>query len=411
MRTLASCTLFASSAHSRDEESRERSWRTWAKRLRMRIVYIITRADEIGGVQVHVRDLALALHRSGHEVTVLSGAPGPLFDQLRAGGVLSESVPELVRPIAPWHDAVAVQQLAAILRRLQPDLVSTHSSKAGWLGRIASRLSGVPVVFTAHGWPFTGNAPRFQRWLYPRLERLAAPLADHIITVSDHDRAIALEKRIASEHQITRIHNGVIDDPGTHQVRPESGPARVVMTGRLSPQKNHAGLLRALAGLRHLEWVLELIGDGPARTDLIEMARTSGIEDRVHLLGARNDVADILGRADIYTLVSHWEGFPRSILEAMRAGLPVLATAVGGVAEAVQHGKTGFLVPHANDKELATRLEQLITDRALRQRLGVAGRQSYEEHFRFELMLQRTMAIYANVVGRADVKVAQNLTI
>jgi glycosyltransferase involved in cell wall biosynthesis len=377
----------------------------------MRIVYIITRGDEIGGVQVHVRDLAIALHGAGHDVTVLAGTPGPLFDQLNAVGVRSESVQALVRPIVPWRDAVAVQQLMAILRRLQPDLVSTHSSKAGWLGRIASKLCGVPVVFTAHGWPFTGNAPRVQRWLYPRLERLVAPLADHIITVSDHDRTLAIKKGIAPEHKITRIHNGVVDHAGALEAPRQSGPARVVMTGRLSPQKSHAGLVRALGSLRHLEWVLELIGDGPGGADIIELARTFGVEDRVHLLGARNDVAQILGRADIYALVSNWEGFPRSILEAMRAGLPVLATDVGGVAEAVEHGKTGFLLPLGNDKELAIRLELLIREPALRKHLGAAGRQSYEEHFRFELMLQRTVAIYAEIMGRADAKVAQDLMI
>lgn len=375
----------------------------------MKIVYVLTRADEIGGVQVHVRDLAMALRRSGHDVTVLAGSPGALSDQLGAGGVRYENVPALVRPIAPWRDAVAVRQLYAILRRLRPDLVSTHSSKAGWLGRIAAKLSGVPVVFTAHGWPFTGGAPRLQRWLYPRLERLAAPLAGHIITVSDHDRALALERRIAPEERITRIHNGVVDCADVRPSTRQSDTVRIVMTGRLSPQKNHMGLLRALGGLQHRDWVLDLIGDGPGRSDIATLAGTLGIADRVNLLGARNDVTTILARADIYALISHWEGFPRSILEAMRAGLPVVATEVGGVAEAVQHGKTGYLVRPADDHELASRLELLLRDGQLRQALGAAGRRSYEKDFRFELMMDRTMSVYQDVMlGGAEARISRS---
>jgi glycosyltransferase involved in cell wall biosynthesis len=377
----------------------------------MRIAYVITRADEIGGAQVHVRDLATALHQAGHQVTVLAGSAGALSEQLGARGVAFQSVPALVRSISPRQDAIAVRQLSAILRQLCPDLVSTHSSKAGWLGRLAAHLSGIPVLFTAHGWAFTEGVPSGQRRLYALAERLAAPLANHIVTVSDYDRKLALDRRLAPPERITCVHNGVVDLANSAPMWRRQGPVRIAMIGRLTPQKNHAGLLRALGGLRHLEWVLELIGDGPGRAGIIELARTSGIGDRVHLLGARDDIPDILGRADVYALVSNWEGFPRSILEAMRASLPVLATDVGGVAEAVQHGKTGFLVPHADDQELAMRLELLIRDRALRQSLGAAGRRSYEEHFRFESMLERTIAVYAQVVGRGVVRLTQDLMI
>ena len=128
------------------------------------------------------------------------------------------------------------------------------------------------------------------------------------------------------------------------------------------------------------------------------MAGALGVADRVHFLGARDDVTAILDRADIYALVSQWEGLPRSILEAMRSGLPVVASDVGGVAEAVLPGKTGFLARPGDTKALATRLEQLIKDGRLRQALGSAGRRSYEENFRFELMRDRTMSVYENVI-------------
>jgi glycosyltransferase involved in cell wall biosynthesis len=369
--------------------------------LLMRIVYIITRADDIGGAQVHVRDVATALHSAGHEVTVLAGSPGTLSDQLAEKGVPFEAVPALARAIAPWRDAQAVRQIRSILRRLRPDLVSVHTSKAGWLGRLAARLSGIPVVLTAHGWAFTEGVPASQRRFYALVERMAGPLADHIITVCDFDRALALEKRIAPPHKITRIHNGVIDHAGPQTAPRHSSPARVIMTGRFSAQKDHAGLLRALAELCDLDWTLALAGDGPSQGDATRLAASLGIADRVDFLGMRKDVRDLLNRSDIYALISNWEGLPYGILEAMSAGLPVIASAVGGVPEAVIDGETGVLVPRDDVVALRCALASLISDPGRRHRLGTAGRRRYEMAFRFDHMLNATLAVYERVATPA----------
>ena len=232
----------------------------------MNIVYVITRADEMGGAQVHVRDLAGALHARGQRVTVLAGAPGCLCEQLVERGVRFQSVPALVRPIAPWKDARAVLQLTSILRKLRPDLVSVHSSKAGWLGRVAAKRAGIPVILTAHGWNFAEGLPPAMRRLSAVLERLFARLTDHIITVSEHDRRLALACRIAPPERITRIYNGV-HDIAANVPAPRSGgdgPVRIVMIGRFSRQKDQAGLLRALARISDVDWRLWLIGGGTA---------------------------------------------------------------------------------------------------------------------------------------------------
>ena len=365
----------------------------------MRIVYILTRADEIGGAQVHVRDLATALHSSGHEVSVLAGSAGSLSDPLVERGVPFEVVPALVRPIVPWKDALAVWQLRSILRRLRPDLVSVHTSKAGWLGRVAAKSSGIPVVFTAHGWAFTEGVPAVQRRLYALVERSAGPLADRIITVCDSDRALALEQRIAPPHKIVRIHNGVHGCVG--RPRPSSAAGtHIVMVGRFSAQKDHLTLIRALGQLRDLKWRLELVGDGHRKAEAIALADALGIADRVRFLGARDDVCAVLHEANIYVLISHWEGFPRSILEAMSVGLPVIASDVGGVCEAVREGETGFLVPRSDDHHLTERLRLLISSAEARQHLGAAGRRRYEEEFRFERMFEQTVAVYQQVLAR-----------
>lgn len=366
----------------------------------MRIAYIVTRADEIGGAQVHVRDLATAMHHAGHEVSVIAGSAGPLSVQLAEQGVPFHPVPALSRELHPWRDLQAFLDLKRALARLRPDLVSTHSSKAGWLGRLAAKVLGIPVLFTAHGWAFTVGVSERARRIYALAERLAAPLADRIITVSEYDLTLALEKRIAPPTKITRIHNGVHD---CLVESPPSAPvvgARIVMIGRFSVQKDHPCLLHALARLRQLDWSLDLVGDGPLQAQATALTQSLGIADRVRFLGARNGVCEVLREADVYALISNWEGLPRSILEAMSVGLPVVASDVGGVSEAVREAETGFLVPR-NDQELLTeRLEALITRADLRGALGARGRRRYREEFRFELMFQRTVALYQQMLAQ-----------
>jgi glycosyltransferase involved in cell wall biosynthesis len=293
---------------------------------------------------------------------------------------------------------MALMRLTALLRRLRPDLVSTHSSKAGWLGRMAARLTGFPVVFTAHGWAFADGVPAGPRLFYTLAERLAAPLADHIIAVSEYDRRLALERRIAGEDRITRIYNGIAD-PDVERASPRFGPPRIIMTGRFAEQKDHAGLVRALARLRCLDWTLHLAGDGATQSDVASLAASLGLQDRVNFLGQRNDIPSLLRKADVYALISHWEGFPYGILEAMCAGLPVVASDVGGVAEAVSHGDTGFVVPHADEQAIADALGRLLTSPELRARMGAAGRARYLSEFSIDMMIEHTFAVYQRVAA------------
>ncbi len=370
---------------------------------KVRIVYVITRADEIGGAQVHVRELASAMHAAGHEVTVLAGMAGVLFDQLARRRVPVRLVPDLVRPIAAHRDLAALRQLTALFKELRPNLVTTHSSKAGWLGRLAARQLRIPVIFTAHGWAFTEGVPRTRRTVYALAERLMSRLADHIITVSEYDRRLALDYRIALPNKITCIHNGVPDllAVSASTPQPARGPVRIVMLGRFAAQKDHASLLHALAGLRAEPWRLDLAGDGPDQASVEALAADLGLACRVRLLGHRDEIADLLRQSEILALISRWEGLPYSVLEAMSAGLPVIASAVGGVPEALIDGETGILVPRDDVAALRGALASLISDPERRRRLGTAARRRYERAFRFERMLSETLAIYERVAATA----------
>jgi len=370
---------------------------------KVRIAYVITRADEIGGAQVHVRDLASAMHAAGHEVTVLAGMAGALFGQLANREVPFQLVPDLVRPINFHRDVAAVRQLKALFKELQPDLVTTHSSKAGWLGRLAARQLRIPVIFTAHGWAFTEGVPRPRRSVYALAERLMSPLANRIITVSDYDRALALNHRIAPSDRIICIRNGVRDllKPGATVRPPTPGPVRIVMLGRFVAQKDHASLLRALAGLPAEQWLLDLAGDGPDQARIEALAAELGLAFRVRFLGHCDDIVGLLRQSDILALISRWEGLPYSVLEAMSLGLPVIASDVGGVPEAVIHGESGILVPRDDAAALRAALAGLISDPKRRHRLGAAGRRRYETAFRFERMFSDTLAVYERVAAPA----------
>lgn len=367
----------------------------------LHIVYLITRADELGGAQVHVLDLARCFLKRGVRVTVLAGGNGPVAAALREAGIPYMQVPHLVRPIRPWDDVRCFLELRRFFRMLEPDLVSVHSSKAGWLGRLAAYSLGIPVIFTVHGWAFTEGIPHGKRLFYAWAERIAASFCNRIITVSEYDRLLALRKHIAPAARLVTIHNGVSDIPEALLARPGEAvePVRLVMVARFSPQKAHALLLEALAGLQELPWELELIGDGPLLPRCKRLAEQLGLAGRVRFLGERRDVAERLARAHLFVLASNYEGFPLSILEAMRAQLPVIASNVGGVCEAVIDGKTGRLVDRGNVRQLREALYELITRPMLREQWGRAGRQRFIAHFTVDQMIAKTWQVYEEVIG------------
>jgi glycosyltransferase involved in cell wall biosynthesis len=276
--------------------------------------------------------------------------------------------------------------------------LATHSSKAGILGRLAGRSLKIPAVFTAHGWAFTPGVPPLKAAFYRRIERVVGPLARKIICVSEFDRRLALDARIIAADRVVTVHNGMPDIAPTLRADPGRSPARMVMVARYGPQKDHPTLLRALAGLQELEWELDLIGDGPLMGETESMAASLGLSGRVHFLGQRMDVAEIVARSQVSLLVTNWEGFPLSILEAMRAGLPVIASAVGGIEESVRDGETGYLVPRGDVEVLRDRIRRLLTDPSLRLRQGATGRTYFERHFTLDHFVAQTLDVYRHVL-------------
>lgn len=363
----------------------------------LKIVFIVTRSDTIGGSHIHVRDMACRLQRDGHDVTVLIGGSGPVLEHFTSHRIDVRAIPTLCRDISIFKDIRACRLIRKNLKELNPDLVSTHSSKAGFLGRLAARMLNIPVIFTAHGWAFTSGKTKNSRRIFTFLEKSVLPITDFIITVSEFDRQLGSKLLGVSPDKIATIHNGMPDIPRNLRAHPgKEGNVNVVNVARFDKQKNHAELLHAVQGLLSIH--IHFIGDGPLEEKTKKLAESQNGSDNVTFWGSRDDVAKHLAGGQIFTLISNWEGFPRSTIEAMRAGLPVVVSDVGGAGEAIREGVTGFKIKQGDRKTLRKRIEELAGDPLLRQKMGSAAREQYEERFTFDRMYQTTVEIYRQVL-------------
>lgn len=356
------------------------------------VVLIITRSA-IGGAQIHVKDIAVALQALGNRVTILVGETGDFTTMLDQLGIEYRIVENLVREINLVKDYKALSNIRGLLREIKPDLVAMHSSKAGLLGRLAVKLEKIPATFTAHGWSFTDGVSPKKQFVYRTIEKMAALLPARLIAVSKYDRQIALDQKVCAEDKITAIQNGMPDIDEKLFADASQQPAKMIMVARFEQQKDHLSLVRALAELKHLDWELNLIGgDGGLQAVVEKEIDDHGLNDKINVLGYRKDIPELMAASQIFILSSNWEGFPLTILEAMRAKLPVIASAVGGVSESVIDGETGYLID--SQEKLKNSLESLVNDPALRAKMGEQARLNYLNHFTVEIQLDNTFKLY-----------------
>jgi glycosyltransferase involved in cell wall biosynthesis len=366
----------------------------------MKIAYVITRADAVGGATIHVRDLARAMRELGHAPVILVGGRGAATGQFEAAGVPVRSLCHLRRSLNPVEDVRALAELIGVLRDLAPDMVSTHTAKAGWIGRAAAARLGLPAIYTPHGLPVGGRFPPASSLLFTLAERVASPWSAAIVCVSESERRLALAKHIAPPDRLVVVYNGVRDIPPEYRANPDGEPVRVCAVARLEPPKDFPTLITALSLLEDQRWTLDLVGDGPLESEIRRLSKARGIAERVRFLGYQADPAHVYARSQIFVLASRSEALPRSILEAMRAGLPVVATDVGGVSELVAHRETGLLAPPQDPAALAAAISELQATPGLRREYGDRARSLYERRFRLENTVEKMLALYAMVAGR-----------
>lgn len=380
----------------------------------MRIVHAIARLN-VGGAALSVLELAAGQQRLGHDVLVVAGTipPGEASMEYLAEklGVPYHHISELQREISPRHDAAATRAIHRLLRTRRPQVLHTHTAKAGTIGRVAALPGGRArpgaVVHTYHGHVLSGYfEPRRER-AYRLVERALAHATDALVAVSDEVRDDLVRFGVAPPEKFVVIPYGFdldarIDSSTENRMakRVEAGldDAFVIgWAGRLTEIKRPGDLIRVLALLPGA--VLVLAGDGELRAEVEELARALGVADRVRFLGYIDDLGSWYAAFDAFLLTSANEGSPVVAIEALAAGVPVVATAAGGTGTVVDDGETGLLAPIGDVPALAAHLERLRDDDDLRTKLGSEGALRMRERFSTTRMIDDVERLYRRILG------------
>jgi glycosyltransferase involved in cell wall biosynthesis len=317
----------------------------------------------------------------------------------------------LRRDLHPLYDCLALQQLLSLLRSSKPDIVHTHSSKAGFLGRLAARRTGVPtIIHMPHGLYFLGQRNVVKRNFYLLLERLAAQWCDIIIATSASERDQLVRWKIMPASKIVVIENGIepmpLPTPQTKQALRThyqiSNDSCVIATlGRVTAQKNPVMFIQAAAQVakQYPQTSFVWIGGGELLEQMQVLARSLGIADRCRFLGHQDNGRELLGMADIFWLPSAYEGFSFALLEAMALGLPIIATDVVGNRDALIQGQSGLLIPPNDVEALVAATAKLLAQPTFAESLGRGARTRLLTHFTLQQTLQRTSQLYLDLVA------------
>ena len=386
---------------------------------RVRVLQVITRLI-VGGAQETVMLVADMLNPARFDASVISGpqtgSEGSLIEEMRARGVPLTIESALVREIAPAKDLLALVRLARFIRHGRYDVVHTNSSKAGILGRWAAWLAGLAgtpapvIVHTVHGWAHHEQQHPAVRRFYILLEQITQRITDKLIVVSPRNIEKGLADGIATRDKYVTIRSGIELHSFRQPTRPREAvraelsippDASVVGTvTRLSPQKAPLDFVAAAAQVaaQRPDVHFVVVGDGPLRAEVEAQIAAAGFTDRFHLTGLRRDVPDLLHSFDVFALTSLWEGLPRVLPQAMVAGLPIVATAADGNAEAVEDGVNGLLTPPGDPQALAEGVLRLLDDPALATQMSAAGRERADE-FGARKMVDDIAALYETLLA------------
>ena len=391
-----------------------------AERRPLRIVHVIARLN-VGGAALHVLQLAAEQRRRGDHVLIVAGtlAPGEesmeyLADEL---DVRLQRLPALQRELSPRRDASAVRELVRTIRAERPDVLHTHTAKAGGAGRIAAALARrarpAVVVHTYHGHVLRGYFGRGKETFYRHLEQVLARVTSRLIAVSREVRDELVELGVAPASKFEVIPYGfdlsdrIVAGAGERArvraaIEVVDGTFVVGWVGRLTAIKRPLDLVRVLSALVELDVdvVLCIIGDGPERAEVERLARTLGVSDRCRLVGYQKDLPPWYAAFDAFCLTSANEGTPVAAIEALAAGKPVVATRAGGTETVVDDGESGYLAGIGDVGGLASRLAELARDPERAERMGHVGAERVRERFGLDRMVDDVDRLYGSLLPR-----------
>lgn len=381
---------------------------------KLKVLHIITRLDK-GGSAENTFLTITGLNQINYSVTLLSGPVAPPDQERRRQveeyGIQYIYIPKLVRNIHFINDLKTLITIYNFLRREKFDIVHTHTSKAGLLGRLAAKIAGVPIIIhTPHGHVFFGYFGRLKTNIFILLEKLASRMTDIIITLTNSEKEDYLKYRIAPEHKFTVIYSGVDLNRFMQRASEEAQNFKIELgipekssivgtVGRLVPVKGLEFLIKAakLVIQKFPDTFFILAGDGHLGQNLKKQASELGIEKNIIFLGWRDDVARIISTYDIFVLPSLNEGMGRVLVEAMALGKPIVASGIGGIPDLVTHGRNGFLVPPKNPEQLANYIQILLENKEQREKMGQAGKK-IAVNFSKEIMVERIAELYRELM-------------
>lgn len=386
---------------------------------RIRILRVIGRLN-IGGPAIHVVNLCAGLDAARYQQTLVAGTEnageGSMLDYAASYHVHPHVVPEIVTAFRlTARDAKAVMKLYRIIRRDRPHIVHTHTAKAGFLGRLAARLAGVPVVVhTFHGHVLHGYYGPGKSWLLRQMERTLSRLSDHLVTVSEKIKSELVTYGVARGEQISVIPLGFDLEPffqshvHRREFRRELGLGEnsklVGIVGRLVPIKNHALFLQAVSRISAEEPAARfvIVGDGETRSAVEQTARALGVADRVIFTGWRRDLPRIYADLDLLVVSSDNEGTPVAAIEAMASRCAVVATRVGGLADLIVDHATGRLVPPRDAAALAGAVVRLLRCPDTRKEMARKAAETVRERFALKRLIGDTDRLYRHLLEQAE---------
>ena len=394
---------------------------------KIKIVHIVTRLD-FGGAQFNTLYTADNLDKSIFEVHLLAGPGGTMDKDIPMShgsghhkGIDISVIPELRREISPFYDIRAVFAIAAKLRQIRPDIVHTHSSKAGILGRIAARIAGVPlIIHTFHGFGFHPYQNALIRKIYVSLEKFCARFSSALIFVSKSNMDYACSLKIGKKEKYHLIRSGIklsaypakadrnIILP-SFGINPESLPRPVIVfsIGNSKPQKNMGDFIRAAAEISKTRKNVFFVfaGGGEELPKFKKMAEGLGASENCILAGWRSDSAALLSICDIYAMTSLWEGLPRSLVEAFASGKPAVCYRADGIADILEDGINGFSSEKKDISGFIRLLEQVIDNAELRARLAEGAKKTPLNDFDIDYMVRQQETLYKELALKSSLVV------
>ncbi len=365
-----------------------------------RRVLLVVDSLDLGGAERHVADLALSLAAQGDDITVACSVAGPLASPLEERGVtVRPLVGRLVKRRTSGRFALALRRLLASERF---DLVHAHVYASATAASLATLGTGIPLVVTEH----TEGSWKQRR--HERASRFVYRRAAAVIAVSTAVRNLLVTRHAVHADKISCVPNAIAPASAARAAMraAAAGDGRLLVghVARLQPEKGVDVFLEAAARVAPLASTARflVVGDGPARGELEALAASLGLDGRAEFLGLRADAREVIAGLDVLVVSSRTEGSPLVALEAMEAGVPVVATAVGGLPDQVEHGRSGLLVPPDDPDALAAALLDLLSDRARARRLGEAGRRRALSRFRYHEMVARVERVYARACAAAE---------